>query len=142
MKNKTETRSVGRPSVNLIFPRGAFTVNQLAALNPNVCTLTVRKKIDAGVDDKFLTLLKETVKTGVVGKPAFRYIRTAVHKGLKAARKSREAGIDTTIDVPVNTTLIDPTLTTGIETYESVPPVETIPSTETADPAVVDAVAA
>lgn len=90
----TKTRSVGRPAAEIKYPRGIFTMKELFALNrcgqnDGVCKLTVIKHVDAKLEAKFLTLLKDRVMTGKVGKPAHRYIRTAVYKGLKQARKAR-----------------------------------------------------
>jgi hypothetical protein len=90
----TKTKSVGRPAAEIKYPRGIFTMKELFALNrcgsdTGVCKLTVIKHVDAEVQAKFLTLLKDRVMTGKVGKPAHRFIRTAVYKGLKQARKAR-----------------------------------------------------
>ena len=105
---KVEGRGVGRPKFELTYPRGAFTVKDLAAANPKVCTLTVRKHIEEQLAGKFLTQLAETVKTGKVGKPAFRYIRSAVVAGRKAAKATKpataEAPATPAVEVPVTET--------------------------------------
>jgi hypothetical protein len=100
MKNtKNAVRSVGRPSAVITYPRGIFTMKDLFNINKDVCALTCIKHVQSDLDTKTLTLLKDTVKTGKVGKPAFRFIRTAVAKGLKAARKARQ---NDTVAVPVD----------------------------------------
>lgn len=94
---KSESNTVGRPKTALKYPRGSFTIAELAKLNPNVCMLTCRKHVDEGVGSKTLKLLKETVQTGKVGKPAYKYIRSAVWKGLKSARNQRGAKVATPV---------------------------------------------
>lgn len=89
MNTKTAPK-VGRPAAELKYPRGVFTLNQLVDLNPGVCRLTCIKHVAAELDSKFLTLLKEPVRTGKVGKPALRYIRTSINKGLKQAKRTRK----------------------------------------------------
>ncbi len=82
MSNKTNS-TVGRPSAKLVYPRGAFTVQDLYDLNrgpkgrgkrPQICMLTIRNHIKAKLADKSLALSGK-VTTGTVGKPAHKYIR-------------------------------------------------------------------
>jgi hypothetical protein len=94
-------------------------MTQLAAVNPNVCKLTLIKHVASELDNKFLTQLKETLKTGKVGKPAHRFIRTAVNKGLKTARKARGGTPEATptpIEVSVETVEdVSVPISTGVE---------------------------
>jgi hypothetical protein len=99
--NKNAVRTVGRPAAVINYPRGIFTMKDLFNLNKDVCALTCIKHVQSDLDTKTLTLLKDTIKTGKVGKPAFRYIRTAVAKGLKSARKARKTD---TVAIPVDAT--------------------------------------
>jgi hypothetical protein len=126
--NKTNKNSVGRPYADIVYPRGAFTIKQLHEANPNVCPLTVRKHVVNELDTKFLTLLKDTVKTGKPGKPADKFIRTAVYKGLKSARKARGKTImvsTVAAEVPVEI----PIQNTTVTTYAAVPvSLEEVPS--------------
>lgn len=126
---KTSTRSVGRPSALLKYPRGTFTVQDLYKLNagsnkknPKVCVLTVRKHIENGVASKFLTQVKTAV-TGKVGKPANQYIRTAVKTGLEAARATRET--TNTTAIPVNVEITAPVVAEVTATA----PAETVAAT-------------
>jgi hypothetical protein len=81
MKNR-KNRSVGRPSFQLVYPRGEFTINALIKNNPDVCSLTCRQHVSKGLRAKLIRRLKETVDSGTVGKPAFKYVPTA--RGLKS----------------------------------------------------------
>jgi len=89
-KNKN-TRSVGRPAAELVWPRGIFTIDEAFELNKKAVKwpLTVRQHVVKALANKTLTLLKDTVQTGKPGRPASKLIRTAVWKALKTARKAR-----------------------------------------------------
>lgn len=93
-KSTKAPRSVGRPSFKITYPRGAFTINQLFELNKTTVKwpLTVRQHVEKQIAGGFLTLLDSTVKTGKVGKPAFRYIRTAVAKSIEARKATKASG--------------------------------------------------
>lgn len=110
--NKVSVKNVarrGRPAFQLVYPRGSFTVAELAKVNPGVCTLTVRQHIDKGIDTRFLKLLNDTVQTGKVGKPAFKYIRAAVFNGRRKAAKARRGNA-----IPVASTPEAPAVTVPI----------------------------
>ena len=125
MNTKTAPK-VGRPAATLKYPRGVFTLNQLVDLNPGVCRLTCIKHVASELDSKFLTLLKEPVRTGKVGKPALRYIRTSINKGLKQAKRTRtnhtpavagtpDIGTPTEVSVETVTTVATPTPAPTVE---------------------------
>lgn len=125
--NKTNKNSVGRPYAEIVYPRGAFTINQLHEANPGLCSLTVRNHVNAKLNNKFLTLMKDTVKTGRPGKPAEKFIRTAVYKGLMTARKTRSKTIEVTTvnDAPAEI----PIQNTTVTTFNAVPvSLEEVPS--------------
>jgi hypothetical protein len=89
MKNN-KVSQVGRPSFQLKYPRGAFTVNDLIEVNPKVCALTCRQHVSKGLRSKFLKKMKETVQSGKAGKPAFKYIQAKVLAGIRKNRKNRK----------------------------------------------------
>lgn len=99
MKTKTPN-PVGHPYAEIKYPRGAFTINELHALNKeNVkAQLTIWKHVKTHVADNFLTKLDDTVHTGKRGKPATKYIRTAVWKAMDIARKSRGFVVDAVVE--------------------------------------------
>ncbi len=96
-------RPVGRPAAKIVWPNKIFTMKELAAANPNVCTLTVINHKDKALDTKFLTLLEDTVKTGKVGKPAFRFIRTSILARRQKARAAT-APVEVSLETPVEAT--------------------------------------
>jgi len=65
----------GRPRYPVKFPKGAFTVDELLALNqPKVkCELTARNHINRGLKEGKLVKLKEKLTTGTVGAPAYKF---------------------------------------------------------------------
>ncbi len=88
---------VGAPPKDIKYPRGAFTINQLIPLNPEVCELTLRNRvIDSArgfkvvvkmVDGKktktqipvpqTLVRLDKNAEKETVGRPNFRYMSKA-----------------------------------------------------------------
>lgn len=129
--NTTETkRSVGRPAAEIKYPRGVFTLNDLYEMNhtpkkslgrgkkavpAKICKLTLIKHISARLEDKSLTLLPETAKTGKVGKPAYRYILTSVQERLEKARQAKggtpteaPVAVSPTVDIPLTVSVPDP----------------------------------
>lgn len=100
-KNNTKSvKSVGRPAAELKFPRGIFTIKDLADLNPDVCRATVINHVESELDAKFLTRLAETVKTGKVGKPAHKFVRTSVFNLMKNRKKSSRKAVAPVAEVP------------------------------------------
>lgn len=93
-KNNKSVRPVGRPSAELKYPRGAFTVKDLFELNKGTVKweLTVRQHVEKQVESHFLTKLENTVQTGKPGRPNFKYIRTSVWKGVQD-RKNKEVTV-------------------------------------------------
>ena len=92
MKSKSQkgkrNGQVGAPPKDVKFPRGKFIVDKAEALNPDVCELTVRKRVMAAVkgfyftgtgDKKRKVIVPKTLKIvgkvpqpdGKVGRPAF-----------------------------------------------------------------------
>lgn len=126
--NKSATKSstpksVGRPAFNLKFPRGAFTIAQLFELNKATVkwSLTIRQHVEKELAKGFLTKLTETVKTGKVGKPAHKFIRTAVLAGVKA-RKEGATPTKSPTEVPVNTLVETPAeVPVGVEASTEAP---------------------
>jgi predicted ArsR family transcriptional regulator len=107
----TETRKVGRPQATIKYPRGSFTIKDLAKINPDVCTLTVRNHVDSGVETNDLTLMKDVVKTGKPGRPTFRYIRTSVHKAMLALNEKKKNQKALTTPVSMSEVGVQPTET-------------------------------
>jgi hypothetical protein len=108
MKTNTATKSlrgkkgtVGAPAKTIKFPRGAFTIAAVVAINPHVCELTVRNKIEAGVASKDLVRLSENLETKKVGRPSFRYMTKTAATAAKANRKSVKAPRKATIPAAV-----------------------------------------
>lgn len=127
-------RGPGRPKVTLKYPRGAFTVEELYDLNrgekgrgkrAKVCKLTIRNHIAEKLGDGFLTEVAP-VKSGKVGQPAKRYIRSAVKAALDAAHAARSTPAPTDVPPAVDIALTETPVTEAV-----VPPVE-VPLAETA----------
>ena len=80
--NATNTQSVrrGRKRLAVKFPQGAFTVDQLFALNAkdkggNVkCVLTARNHVKRGLATGLLVKLSKKLEKRTVGAPAFRFM--------------------------------------------------------------------
>jgi len=119
MKTNTATKSlrgkkgtVGAPAKTIKFPRGGFTIAAVVALNPHVCELTVRNKIEAGVASKELVRLSENLETNKVGRPSFRYMTKAAASAARATRKAikapRKATIPAAVLAPVTTEISTP----------------------------------
>ena len=94
--NANVTKSVrGRKPLNIKFPQGAFTVDQLFALNDKAkggvlkCELTARNHIKRGLKSDVLVKLPEKLATGKVGAPAFKFILKARHQANLAKRAKR-----------------------------------------------------
>jgi hypothetical protein len=80
---------VGAPPKTIKYPRGAFTIKQLVALNPGVCELTLRNtvtntvrgfKLVDGVKVEVPVTLVKLPKNAVketVGRPNFRFMSKA-----------------------------------------------------------------
>lgn len=103
-KNETKTPGkVGRPAAELTYPRGAFTINELFEANKDKVKwpLTVRQHVEKQVKAGFLSKLPDTEKTGKVGKPAFRYMRSAVLAGIEARKAKSETEGSTPSETPV-----------------------------------------
>ena len=108
--NTTVTKSTrGRKPLNVKFPQGAFTVDQLFALNDKAkggavkCELTARNHIKRALASEILVKLPEKRLTGTVGAPAFKFILKARHLNNLAKRVKRTAVVATpaTADAPV-----------------------------------------
>jgi hypothetical protein len=105
---KGEWGKVGAPPKTVKYPRGAFTITQLTALNPTVCELTLRnrtidssrgfkivkklvdgKKVETKVSvPQTLVRLDKNAEKETVGRPNFRYMSKAA---FDANRKNLEA---------------------------------------------------
>jgi hypothetical protein len=74
----------GRKRFPIKFPKGAFTVDELFALNkpvsPKFCELTARNHITRGLASGKLVKLAEKLKTGTVGAPALKYQLKAAYE--------------------------------------------------------------
>ena len=80
---------VGAPPKPIKYPRGAFTITQLVALNPQVCELTLRntvtnnvrgyKMVDGKKIEIPVTLVKlpKNAEKTTVGRPNFRFMSKA-----------------------------------------------------------------
>jgi len=96
MKTNTSRKGnwgkVGAPPKAVAFPRGKFTIKKLVTLNKGVCELTLRKRIDAGVEAGTITQLKETVRQDGVGRPNFLFtVNGSVADLNKAGRPTAKA---------------------------------------------------
>ena len=73
----TNTVKRGRKPFPVKYPKGAFTVGDLLALNkpvsPKFCVLTVRNHINRGLASGKLVKLNEKLNKGTVGAPALKY---------------------------------------------------------------------
>jgi hypothetical protein len=109
---KGEWGKVGAPPKTVKYPRGAFTITQLVALNSDVCELTLRnrtidsargfkivkklvdgKKVETKVSvPQTLVRLDKNIEKETVGRPNFRYMSKAAfdanQKNLKATPKN------------------------------------------------------
>ncbi|NCC65969.1 MAG: hypothetical protein EOM15_15105 [Spirochaetia bacterium] len=83
----------GRKPIEIKYPRGAFTIEELFALNDVAnggkvkCRLTIRQKVKDAVKDGVLSVM-DPVRTKKIGAPAQRFISTAARN---AAKKASEA---------------------------------------------------
>lgn len=109
-KNNTKTNSAtkvtvkvspGRNPLNVTYPKGAFTVEQLFALNsqanggPVKCELTIRNHIKKALASGKIVRLPEKAVTGTVGAPAFRFqLKSAAD--YNAARKNKSKVVEAT----------------------------------------------
>ena len=108
--NATVTKSTrGRKQLNIKFPQGAFSVDQLFALNDKAkggvikCELTARNHIKRGLAKDTLVKLPEKFTTGTVGAPAFKYIlktRHLANQAKRAKRATKEASVPA-VEAPV-----------------------------------------
>jgi hypothetical protein len=106
-KKNTAPRSVGRPSLTLKFPAGAFTVKELHALNPQAkWPLTIRQHIDKQLKVGFLSKMDRKEETGKVGKPADLFIRTAVLRAVEA-RKAAKAEVAPVAEVSLEAPAVE-----------------------------------
>lgn len=120
----TAPKSVGRPAFTITYPRGAFTIKELHAANPQAkWALTIRQHVEKSLESGFLSKLDRKEVTGKVGKPADLFIRTAVLKAIEA-RKAAKAGTPTEAPAVVEVSLEDQT--------PSETPSETVAEVETA----------
>ena len=105
-KNTEVKGKVGRPALAVTLPAsGAFTLKQLAELNPTVKPITLRGHVVRALEAGTVTKLDETVKTGLKGKPAFKFMATKAFASVKAKRDRRKAAKAKTakVEVPVTT---------------------------------------
>jgi hypothetical protein len=90
----------GRKRFPVKFPKGAFTVDELFALNkpvsPKFCELTARNHIKRGLANGKLVKLVEKLKTGTVGAPALKYQLKAAY----AYNLNRRATTKPTVAAP------------------------------------------
>jgi hypothetical protein len=106
---------VGAPPKPIKYPRGAFTITQLVALNPGVCELTLRNRvIDASRGFKIIkkTVAGKKVETRIpveqtlvrldknaekesVGRPNFRYMSKAAFDANKKNLKKTPKNVTT-----------------------------------------------
>ena len=113
----TVPKPVGRPSFTITYPRGAFTIKDLHASNPQAkWSLTIRQHVVKALKAGFLSKLPKTRPTGGVGKPADLFIRTAVLKAIEA-RKAAKGGTPTEAPAVVEVSLEVPT---AVETVAEV----------------------
>lgn len=94
--NANTTKSTrGRKPLNVKYPQGAFTVDQLFTLNDKAkggvikCELTARNHIKRGLASDVLVKLPEKLTTGKVGAPAFKFILKTRHLNNLAKRAKR-----------------------------------------------------
>ena len=87
----------GRKPLTIKYPKGAFTVDQLFALNAKAegkgnvkCELTARNHIQRGLANGKLIKLAEKVATGKAGAPAFKFQLKAA-ADYNAARRAAKA---------------------------------------------------
>jgi len=86
--NSKSTRGPGAPPKLIKFPRGAFTIAEVVELNPHVCELSVRNRVNTGLASKTLIRLAENLETEQVGRPSFRFMTKAASAASRSARKS------------------------------------------------------
>lgn len=80
----TKGRGVGRPAFAVKLPsRGKYSLKDLAALNPNVKSMTLRAHVVRGLANGSITKLVRTVKSGRKGKPANLFMSTVALNALK-----------------------------------------------------------
>jgi hypothetical protein len=93
----------GRKPLKVKFPTGAFTVDQLFAMNDKAkggsvkCELTARNHIKRGLATGKLVKLADKLNTGKVGAPAFKFqlASYAKHNEARRAKKALAPAIET-----------------------------------------------
>jgi hypothetical protein len=93
---------VGAPPKPIKYPRGAYTIAQLVALNPQVCELTLRntvtnavrgykmvKDVQVPVPVTIVKLPKNFTKE-TVGRPNFRFMSKAAYDSTQANLRARK----------------------------------------------------
>lgn len=120
---------VGAPPKEIKYPRGSFTIKEVAQLNPTICELTIRKRIDLALTGKAtpaLVKLAKNLETGTVGRPGFRFMSKAAfeanQKNLKTGAKEGQSKktdpepvMSVTTPVTVETTPVVETVTVVAE---------------------------
>lgn len=119
MKTTVINSTRGRKPLNIKFPQGAFTVEQLFALNDKSkggvvkCELTARNHIKRALAADVLVKLPEKLKTGTVGAPAFKFILKARHLNNLAKRSKRTVVGVKVVDQPVPAPVAEAALVTA-----------------------------
>ena len=108
MNTSTSTSRLGRKPAVIKYPKGAFTVEQLFALNSKIdgkgnvkCELTARNHIARGLANGKLVKLAEKVATGKAGAPAFKFQLKAAadYNAIRRANKAAKVAVVETVAV-------------------------------------------
>lgn len=99
-------RPVGAPQKPITFPKVAFTIKDLVAKNPNVCPLTIRKRVNTGLaSETLIKLAKKQAKEKKAGRPVFRFMLASQYQAnldrLAKANEAAKAAKAETPAVPV-----------------------------------------
>ena len=96
--NVTETPAVakrgpGAPVKEVAFPKTAFTIKDLVAKNPGICTLTIRKRVNAGLaSETLIKLANKQAKDAKAGRPVFRLmLKSQYEANMARLAKANEA---------------------------------------------------
>lgn len=89
----TAKRGPGAPVKEIPFPKTVFTIKDLVDKNPNVCALTIRKRVNAGLaSETLIRLANKQAKDVKAGRPVFRLmLKSQYEVNLARLAKANEA---------------------------------------------------
>ena len=91
---------VGAPPKEIKWKSNSFTIADLIAANPEVCALTIRKKVQDRVENGELVQLAKPLKKEGVGRPSLRYMSAKQVANLAALKNKNSSKKHASVEVP------------------------------------------